>query len=205
MTSGGGDIQEETGLDQHSPKLTPETFAAKFQEVSRVLWCIASAAQGDRVRADDLVQEAAVIALRKLDQYTPGTSFVAWMSQIVRYVAANEARRRQRRATAASDPHLLDQRESSPGGQGPGDVISSSGELREDQAGFDDRVVRAMQSLSEDVRCCLLLRTVMGMSYAEVSRALGIPEGTAMSHVHRARAAMRDQLSTRQAEGGSGK
>ena len=173
--------------------LTPAMFAERFQEVSRVLWCVAAATQGQRAHADDIVQEAALIGLRKLDQFEVGTSFVAWMSQIVRHVALNDGRRRQRRATHASDPLTIDA--SHPGADPSGPApVTSAGILTDGQDAFGDEVVHAMMELSEPARCCLLLRTVLGLSYAEISRALNIPEGTAMSHVHRARAAMRHRL-----------
>ena len=63
--------------------------------------------------------------------------------------------------------------------------------------GFD-AVLRSLAALEENARACLLMRTVLGLSYAEIARTLSIPEGTAMSHVHRARKAMRDQLKSGQ-------
>ena len=48
-----------------------------------------------------------------------------------------------------------------------------------------------MKRLEETARTCLLLRTLRDMPYREISLLLDIPEGTAMSHVHRARQAMR--------------
>ena len=54
----------------------------------------------------------------------------------------------------------------------------------------------ALGHLSEVARACLLLRTVEGLDYGEIGRALGIPEGTAMSHVHRSRMRLRAELVT---------
>jgi RNA polymerase sigma-70 factor (ECF subfamily) len=48
--------------------------------------------------------------------------------------------------------------------------------------------------VGEVARACLLLRTLEGLEYAEISRLLEIPEGTAMSHVHRTRRYLRDRL-----------
>ena len=53
---------------------------------------------------------------------------------------------------------------------------------------------RRLNALEETPRICLLLRTLRNMPYKEIALALGIPEGTAMSHVHRARAAMRKSI-----------
>ena len=53
-------------------------------------------------------------------------------------------------------------------------------------------MVRALQTLSDEARCCLLLKVVQQLSYAEIAVLLQIPAGTAMSHVHRAKKALRE-------------
>jgi RNA polymerase sigma-70 factor (ECF subfamily) len=66
--------------------------------------------------------------------------------------------------------------------------------LLPDQEHFDDAVMRALRQVDETPRACFLLRTLMRSSYREISELLGIPEGTAMSHVHRSRATLRQAL-----------
>jgi RNA polymerase sigma-70 factor (ECF subfamily) len=172
--------------------LSPDGFAERFKGCSRALWGIAAAIVGDADQAEDVLQEAALIALNKLDGFDPDTAFVAWMGQIVRNVALNHVRRRaRRRAVALSPDH--------PGrpvfGQGNGAMpIDGRGEIAPDQRSFDDRVLEALQSLDETARACLLLRVVLDLPYREISLALGIRPGTAMSHVCRARRALGVQL-----------
>ncbi|MEO0587563.1 MAG: RNA polymerase sigma factor, partial [Planctomycetota bacterium] len=72
-----------------------------------------------------------------------------------------------------------------------------------DQLAFDDAVVAALGGLEPTARACLLLKTVHGHSYAEIGQMLGVPEGTAMSHVHRARKRMRETLTERKANEGA--
>ncbi len=59
---------------------------------------------------------------------------------------------------------------------------------------FDDDLAAALRSLDEMPRCCLLLRVVMDLPYKDIAQVLDIPEGTAMSHVHRARRQVRERL-----------
>ncbi len=170
--------------------MTRDDFASMFQASWRRLWCIAIAVVHDRGAAEDVLQEAALVAMGKLDQFKEGTSFTAWMGQIVRYVALNQARSRQRRRTASDDGL---------GGRGmtppaPPSPLTSDGSLRPEQASFDDSLVRALRGLDPTASACLLLRSVEGLSYREIARSLEIPEGTAMSHVHRSRAALRESL-----------
>ena len=61
-----------------------------------------------------------------------------------------------------------------------------------------------MLELPDDLRVAILLYDIEGQSYQEVARALGIPEGTVKSRIHRARNALRDLLRSyvgRSAEG----
>ncbi len=173
-------------------RLSLEGFAARFEASSRTLWCIAAGVLGSSDQADDVLQEAAIIAMTKLLQFDAGTSFTAWMGRIVRNVALNHARRR-RQAAAAVDPHTLEvvvAKDRS----GPGVPLSGTGELGDARECFDDRVLAGLNTLDETARACLLLRTLLDMPYQEISLALDIPQGTAMSHVHRARHQLRDRL-----------
>ncbi len=180
-------------------QLSPEVFAGRFTACSRTLWCVAAAIVGDPALAEDALQEAAIIALRKLDQFDPDTSFAAWMTQIVRYVALNQVHCRSRGHHAvAVDPIHLNGTVAADTRETPLD-LTGRGQLRvdhADQGGIDDELLAALRLLDENARACLLLRVVMELPYGEISRTLGIPQGTAMSHVHRARRALLEQLTT---------
>lgn len=185
-----------TGAAAAAGPLDPQRFADLFQASFRVLWCIGVAVHGDRNLADDTLQEAAVIALGKLDQFDPTTSFSAWMGQIVRFVALNQLRRTARNPVSSIDPAIFEHAPAAPDQARPSSTtLTDRGDLSREQVDFDDRTAAALMQLEADARCCLLLRTLLHMPYREIARALDIPEGTAMSHVHRARRQLRAQLS----------
>jgi RNA polymerase sigma-70 factor (ECF subfamily) len=179
---------------QSPPRLDRSSFAAAFQESSRALWCIAAAITRDRSLAHDVVQEAAVVALRKLDEFDPATSFTAWAGQIVRFLALNERRKLIRVDVSEAGPAALE----------------SAADRRIDQAapvesGLRGHLADALDSLDDTARACLLMKTVMDMGYKDIAAALGIPEGTAMSHVHRSRQTLRKKLTPHwEASGGAG-
>ncbi len=177
---GAGPPESRTG-----GRLTREQFARLYEANWRSLWCVAAAVLSDRSQAEDAVQEAAVIAMQKLHEFEPTTSFLAWMSRIVRYVSLNEGRRRARRRAAPLN--LADPEGATP--PPPRDE-------------FDAALERAVGDLDETARACLLLRIVAGLSYKHIAATLAIPEGTAMSHVHRSRQALRARLSAPQNPGG---
>ncbi len=158
--------------------LTPAEFAAAFTVHWRTLWSIAAAIMNDRVGADDAVQEAALIAMEKLEQFDRHTNFAAWMGSIVRYTALNHARRngRESRVTDIESADPLARAANTP-------------------ERVDPRFAKALDVLDPIARACLVLRTMNDLSYREIAAALDIPEGTAMSHVHRSRATLRQLLS----------
>jgi RNA polymerase sigma-70 factor, ECF subfamily len=173
------------GVGHGAVPLDGKGFSQRFEPLRETFQLIAAAVLGGRNDAEDVVQEAAVIGLRKLEEFEPSTSFSAWMAQIVRNVARNHARKQSRRRTIPADPGSLDRAES---GQPlrPGDRVTD----------LDSRVLLALNELEEVPRMCLLLRTVRQMPYRDIAMLLEIPEGTAMSHVHRSRRALRERLAS---------
>jgi RNA polymerase sigma-70 factor (ECF subfamily) len=153
-------------------------FVSLFEASREQMWLIAAGVTGDRSEADDVLQEAAIIALRKFAEFTPGTNFNAWMAEVTRNTARNVRRKRGRvdkmtRAFAAQ---------------------AGSGEVVHARVAATERMLEAVQSLEETARMCLLLRVVGGMSYEAIAMAAQVPAGTAMSHVFRAREVLRKKL-----------
>lgn len=176
--------------------LSRAEFAALFREHARSLWLLSAGLVHVRSDADDVLQEATLQAVKRLSEFQRGSNFRAWIAQFVRFVAANQNRSRQReraRIDAGASSTLA------PGPAEPADdriadaapsPIDRHGELADSQEAFDDHVVSGLRTLDPVARACLLLRTVGGLSFREVSALLDIPEGTAMSHVFRARTAL---------------
>src|SRR5258706_1468879 len=173
----------------------PLDFSAQFKASFRTLWLVAVGITGDHGGAEDVVQEAALLALGKLDKFEPGTNFRAWMAQMVRYVALNHARKRQKHRASALGPELEETGSLASSHSNESALrLGRHSELPADQAFFDDQVIKALNSVSDVARACLLLRTIEQMEYSEISKLLAIPECTAMSHVHRARQHLRERL-----------
>lgn len=178
--------------------LDPEDFAAQYDKAYSRLHLIALSIIGDATHAHDLVQEAAVIALQKADKYIPGASYVAWLAEIVRRSSLNYVRKVRGRRTMATDPEILAESracDQAPEAKLP--VSPETGELTESQIDFDDETLKALYEITPDARCCLLLRVVHNMSYVEIAELMQIPEGTAMSHVHRSRKQLRRRLASK--------
>lgn len=180
-----------------------EEFAECFRSSFRTLWLIALGIVGDRMDAEDVVQEAAVVALSKMEQFRPGTNFTAWLSQIIRNVARNKARRERKRRMASLEGNAgrpvdyqrpVGYASALEESSARSDGSSTEQASRTGHRMFDDRVIDALQNVNDVARACLLLRTLEGMEYSRIAALLEIPQGTAMSHVHRARRYLRERL-----------
>lgn len=172
---------------------TVTEYAAQYQQAYPRLAAVAAGVLGRREGAEDIVQEAAGLAVEKQNEFAGPAEFVAWMFGVVRRMSLNERRKTQRRQTYATDPSDIATLKDQPTTEQP-PVDPATGQLTAQQVSFEDHLLAALQELSEDARCCLLLRTVHDLSYAEIEQLLGIPRGTAMSHVHRSRQLLRTRL-----------
>lgn len=129
---------------------------------------------GSRHLADDLVQAACERALSSADRFEPGTRFDAWMFRILRNLWIDHVRRRQ---TAGPEQDVTERH----------DLVGQSGE-REAEARLTLRSVsQAIDILPGDQREVLLLVCVEELSYRETADVLGVPIGTVMSRLARAR------------------
>lgn len=145
--------------------------------------------------AEDIVQQAYSIAIEKDQSFGSREQFLGWLTGVVKYCALNVRRKSARRKTSAVDPSdmqvfVVDKSSS--------DTTSKIdiNNLESLKGSFDDEVMRALGNISDDARTCLLLKSVENMSYKEIATLVQIPEGTAMSMVHRARTALRRELAS---------
>jgi RNA polymerase sigma-70 factor (ECF subfamily) len=137
----------------------------------------ARALAGDRVAADDLVQDTLERAWSKFHLYRRGTDLRAWLFTVMHNVYVN-----QLRATRPAAP-----------------LDDEMPELAQPARETDTLVLRdldaAIRRLPPDQREVLLLVALEEMSYDEAAGALGIPIGTVMSRLARAREKLRTMLS----------
>lgn len=137
----------------------------------------ARALAGDRYAADDLVQDTLERAWAKLHLYRRGTDLRAWMFTVMHNVYVN-----QRRAARPGTPLDEEMPELS---LSPSEVDGLA--LRDLDA--------AIRRLPPDQREVLLLVALEDMSYDQAAGTLGIPIGTVMSRLARAREKLRAMLS----------
>ncbi len=166
-------------------------FVELLQPERDALWRFALRMCHDRAAAEDCLQDAVVVAWRKFDSFTLGTSFRAWMFRILANVILNANGRLRRSLLRSMQPESLDLVATLQNEQAWEGVLADPDRFL--QLVSDD-VRRAVKSLPPAERMVFLLRAAENFSYREIAETLGIPMGTVMSHLFRARGRLRDQL-----------
>ncbi|GHC49931.1 DNA-directed RNA polymerase sigma-70 factor [Gemmobacter tilapiae] len=131
--------------------------------------------------ADDLVQEACIKAMANAQDWDRSQTLDRWVFRILRNHWISELRKRQVRL-----------------GQGHVDVHETEELITTTTAEHDlaaRQVMGRLAGLPPAFSSALLLVAVEGYSYKEAAEILGIPQGTVMSRISRARALLADQLS----------
>src|SRR3984957_19834447 len=148
----------------------------------------------DRADAEDVVQDVFIRALRGFDGFR-GEAMRPWLLAIVRNVAWRALAVR-RRATNNVIPIEAAYGHSDDGDPEPMSIASDepSAEARLIEASDRAHVTRALDAVTPLFREVLVLREIEEMSYAEIASVLGVPQGTVMSRLSRARAELRSRF-----------
>jgi RNA polymerase sigma-70 factor (ECF subfamily) len=134
--------------------------------------------------AEDVVQEASLRAFRYFRTFTGGDGR-AWFLRIVRNTCAGW---HGHRFNGLTDPFDEEQHHSAHVASDPEALL-----LQTDDATL---IARAMHTLPDRLHQVLVLRELEGLSYRELADVMGIPLGTVMSSLSRARQALRGALDT---------
>lgn len=135
----------------------------------------------DRHRAEEIVQEA-FIKLWKNPPDGGEHAYGSWLRRVVTNLAINHIKRAKR-------PGKLPEFSADPALQ----VTHKPYEAIDDQDNVD-RIRVAIGRLDDSKRAILVLRAYEQLSYDEIAEHLGVPVGTVMSRLNRARAALREEL-----------
>lgn len=146
--------------------------------------------------AEDLVQEAVLLAWRGYSSFEPGSNFRAWFLRILTNCFYSRYRKRKREGTPMEledTPELYLYCQTAAAGM--------HSQVEDPAAAFMDRfdaelVVQALEALPEEYRVVATLYFLQDLAYQEIASVLGVPVGTVRSRLHRGRRLLQRALWT---------
>src|SRR5215212_2100019 len=166
-------------------KLEPKEFERLALEQIDMLYRVARRLTRDPNRAEDLVQETYLRALRSRDGFNlEAFGIKPWLLRILYNLHVSRAQREGRQPATVDDLELA----------GPDRRSATLPIDSRSFEGMDEQLVRAIDGLGDEYRSVLMLWAVEDFSYKEIAAALDIPIGTVMSRLHRVRQRLSEEL-----------
>lgn len=159
-----------------------DAFESLVRRHLRAAYVAALAVVPEPADAEDVCQDAFILALERLDECRQPDRFAAWLLRIVR----NRAHSHRRYLEVRKAAPLREDLHTSGGASSP--VRSAErAELREE-------LMSHIRTLPEVQREVLLLHDLEGWRHREIAKLLGLPEGTVRAHLSYARKELRKRL-----------
>ena len=182
---------DETELIERLKRRDERAFREFVQTYQRPVYALVLRMLGDPEEARDLSQEVFVSVFRAVGTFRGDSKLSTWLFRIVTNHCRNRQKYLGRRQYAKRQPY-------------------EETEERADMAVFGERLPRpdrevegrhlqsaiqqAIAALEEDQRELVVLRDIQGLSYEDIQRVTGLPEGTVKSRLHRARLALKEAI-----------
>ena len=187
---GGGSRHSEDLAERHAQ------FESVALPMAGILYSVAFRLTGNTVRAEDLVQETYERAWEKFGRFELGSNFKAWALRILVFVHRNQARKANSRGITfnLSGNESMVASNSEAEAKLPENAVETDWDALYPEL-VEDEFKRALDRLDINTRAVLMLVTLGELSYKECAKALGIPVGTVMSRLFRARKQLHGELS----------
>jgi RNA polymerase sigma-70 factor, ECF subfamily len=169
------EVEVDRDLVERARKGDREAFAVLVHQVSDGLYAVAWRILRDSGLAEDALQNALVLAWRRLPKLRDPERFEAWIHRILVHACYDESQRTRawRRSVTVLPIEL----------PSPSDSSSTIADR--------DELERAYRQLTVEQRAVFVLHHYVGLPLVEVAELLGIPAGTARSRLHYASAGLR--------------
>jgi RNA polymerase sigma-70 factor (ECF subfamily) len=175
---GPSEAEVDRDLVEQARRGDREAFAVLVHQVSDQLYAVAQRILRDHGLAEDALQNALVLAWRRIPHLREPDRFEAWIHRILVNACYDESQRA--RPWVASVRILPVDGPSTPDGSA---ALADRDELE-----------RAFRRLPVDQRAVFVLHHYLGLPLVEVAEILDIPAGTARSRLHYATRGLRDFL-----------
>ena len=178
------------------PTRAQANFEDLFLPIAGMAYGTAVRLTRNRTDAEDLVQDAALLAFRAFDSFQPGTNFKAWFFRILTNAFYSKYRKQKREGTQLEledTPELYLFCQTAAAGL--------HADTKDPAAALMDRldseaVSRAIESLPDEYRVVATLYFMQDYQYQDIARILDVPVGTVRSRLHRGRRLLQKALWT---------
>ena len=171
---------DEPALVERVRRGDPAAFDALVGRYMRRAFAVAYRLLGNREDAEDLVQDAFVAVLQKIDTFERGRGFSPWFFRILVNRGLNARKARALRTTDEIPAAVA--------------AAGFSPERQAEQTELRDRLRGALATLPERQRVIVELFELEGFGSTEIAEILEIADGTVRWHLHEARKALRQAL-----------
>ena len=169
------DVERAAGGDR-------QAFERLYRKHVDRIYSLCTRMVGDRMRAEELTQDAFVRAWEKLAQFRGESAFGTWLHRLAVNVVLNdrqtEGRRRGRQDDSVEDM----------------DTVAHGAVRAEVPAGLSIDLERAIAGLPPGARKVFVLHDVEGYTHDEIGELLGVTAGGCKAQLHRARLLLREAL-----------
>jgi RNA polymerase sigma-70 factor, ECF subfamily len=155
----------------------------------RQAYSVAYRLTGHASDAEDLLQEAYVRAYRFHHRYDQSMPFLSWLYRIISNSHIDQYRRRGKLKLSSLDHVGTD---SSRALEIPDSTYRPDENLLDSV--FSDEMQNGLNEMNPEFRMAVVLADIEGMSYDEISEAMGTTVGTVRSRIHRGRMQLRESL-----------
>jgi len=176
------------------PTRAQANFEELFQPIAGMAYGTAVRLTRNRTDAEDLVQDAALLAFRAFDSFQPGTNFKAWFFRILTnaFYSRHRKDKHERNNISTEDlPPLYLYGKTA-------DIGLHSREADPAAALMDridtEHVAEALESLPTEYRVVATLYFIEDFSYQQIADVAGCPVGTVRSRLHRGRRMLQKAL-----------
>jgi len=190
----GSDVEDERQLVERAQAGDQDAFQELVVRYQRKVYSICYGMLKNQQDSMDVSQDVFIKVFRYLEKFNHESSFYTWLYRITVNKCIDFIRKRKRRSEVDYNDAIgrdddVDQDEqilSSTLGLQP-DRVYARKELRE-------KMLMALETLTEKHRTILILREVEGLAYEEIAEVLGISKGTVMSRLYHARRYFQDAI-----------
>jgi RNA polymerase sigma-70 factor, ECF subfamily len=177
---------EDAVLVRKAQQGNMDAFESLVRKHQHRVYALCRRLTGAHQSADDLAQETFIKAYFALARFDAEWPLYPWLRRIALNAGLNYLKARGRERSLEDGP---------PGDRRtPTAAPADNPEERFERAEFQARLDRAVESLPPDQKSVFVLRFHESLSYEEISRTLGLPLGTVMSRLNRARQKLKGLL-----------